>query len=385
MTDVPRWRAVWLASATTELRRWSRHRAAVASALLLPIVMATLLTLALGNDATRLAVRIVVVDGDGGPAGEAFTRDILGDPDVREVVEVVRMAGTEAEARRMVDEGEADAGIVIGEGLSAALASIGDPGRRSELPGIDVLRSDDQPLAGDIAHLLVDQFESRSRATAVTLSRTGSAPAEPWPLRVVLTAPDGVPLDGARHAGPSVGMFSVLMTVGFVAYRLLLDRQTGVVERLASAPIARSAVLLGRATAALVLGALSLGALVVTMQGVLGRSWGPPLPLMVVIGALLIAMAGIGALIGALARTPGEVQTFSLGLAFVFALASGQFGRGAPPAFADWLPTSHALDAFALLATESADLTMVLPQISALLAFGIGASAVAVACSRRFV
>jgi ABC-2 type transport system permease protein len=376
----PRWSGVAWAAAGTELRRWRRQRLAVAAALVVPIAMAALVSLALGTDVGALSATLAVADEDRGPAATAFRREVLGSPAVRDAVAVEEVDG-EAAARRLVDDEDVDAAIVVPAGITERLASEG----RS---GIEVVRGDAEPIAGDLAALLVDQFDIRARAQVLAAERAGADPPEPWRLQVAVTTPGGDRLDAATYYGPAVGLFFVLVTMGLAASQLVADRQRGVVERLAAAPAPRSAVVVGRAAAAVTVGALSLGTLAAAMQLLFGRSWGPPIPVIAVTAATLVGMGGVTAVLATVARAPDQAQALAVGVAFVLALASGSFtppGGADRPAVAAWVPTTHALDAYALLTTERAGLAAVGPAIAALVAFGAAGVLVTSVLARRLV
>lgn len=378
MTEARRWLLTAWTTATTELRRWLRSRAAVASAVVLPVGMTALMTVAIADADFHAA--FAVVDEDGGPVAAAFVDDALGSPAVKEVVDVRRVA-TESAARRMLDSDDVAAAIVLPAELSESLA-VAEEGGTAPVGRIDVLRSDDHPIAGDLAVLVVKQFETRLRATSIAVANDVAPPTGPAPLELTVTAPGGSPLEGATEWGPPVGVFFLLATLGFGAQRLVTDRQRGLVERLAAAPVAPSAVLAGRAGATVLVGGLSLGMVALSSQLVFGQSWGPSRALLVVVVAVVVAMGGIAALVALLARTPGQAQALSVGLGFAFVLASGSFGPATRPSFAELVPTTHAIDAFALLATENAQLATVAPSIAALLGFGAGAALLAWIVSR---
>jgi ABC-2 type transport system permease protein len=357
----------------TELRRWSRQPVAVLTALVLPIVLAVLTSFALGGEDDAFSTTFAVVDRDRGPAADGFVGQALRGPGTRDVVDV-RAVATERGARALLRDGTVGAVVVLPDGLSERVAS-GEP------LGVEVLRSDETPMAGDLAALLAQQFEIRSRAVSRAVARTGAEPAGPWPLDVAVTAPDGARLDAATHYGPTVGVFFVLVTLGFAAHRLVADRQHGIVDRMAATSLSRSAELMGRATAGVLVGVVSMLILALTMLVVSGRTWGAPLPLAAVVAAVAIAMVGVASLIAALVRTPDQAQALSVGVAFVFALASGSLAPpgtvGSRPALAELVPTTHALDAFAQLATEQGGVGAVAPALAVLVAFGVGGALLA--------
>lgn len=374
------WLGVAWAAAGTELRRWRRQRVAVAAALVVPLAMAALISAALGTDIGGFSATLVVVDHDRGPAAAAFRDEALGARAVRDVVAVEEVASERA-ARRLVDDEAVDAALVLPAGISERLAADG----RS---GIEVVTGETDPIANDLAVLLVEQFDVRARAQVLASERTGGRPPEPWPLEVVVTTPGGDRLDAATYYGPALGLFFVLVTMGFVGSQLVADRQRGVVDRLASAPVPPSAVVVGRAMAAVALGGLSMGTLAAGMQLLFGRSWGPPLPVLALTLAVVVALGGTAAVIASLARTSEQAQTLSIGTAFVFALASGSFtppGATARSVLAPWVPTTHALDAYTLVSTERAGIASVAPALAALLAFGGAAVLLTSALTRRWV
>jgi hypothetical protein len=382
-----------------ELRRWRRHRLAVVSALVLPAAVAALASVALGGDAPALRLTFAVVDHERGVASRAFVEEALGAPPVAEIVDV-RPTASEAEARRLVDADEADALIVLPPGLATRLtpgaAEAGEGERTGKgvrtgeagggAAGIEVVAGD--PLAGDIAAMVVDQYVTRARTMAVAQAATGRAPAGPWPLAVELRAPGGRPLDAARHYGPGAGLFFVLVGAGFAAQRAVADRRRGLVDRLATTPAAPVMVAAGRAVAALGVGGLSLATTAAVMHLLFGRGWGPPLAVAAVGAASVVALAGVAAVVAALSRTPEQAAVLSTGVAFVFALASGLLSPpgsiGERSALAPLVPTTYASEAFGLLATDpAAGLGAVAGPVAALCSFGVAGGLATALLGRR--
>jgi ABC-2 type transport system permease protein len=380
---VTEWPATAATTAGLELRRWAREPVAVASTLILPLVIAALISTALGGDTSRYRTSVAVVDRDGGAGADLFADRVLDDPHVRDVVRA-RPVATVREATALLDSDDVGAVVVLPAGLTARLAEGAPPHGPDE--AITVLPGDDDPIAGDLASLLVDQFEVRARAVTLVQRQTGQAPGEAWPLEVTVGAPGGRALDAASHYGPALGLFFVMVTMGFAAARLVADRQRGVVERLAAGPAPPAAVVTGRALAAVALGGLSLSVLAVAMGVLFGSGWGRAVPVLVVTLAVVVALGGVAAVIAALARTPQQAQALTLGVSFLFALASGSFappGTSLRPAFAVLAPTTHALDAFAVLTTENAGVGAVLPEVTALCLIGLAGLALTALLTRR--
>jgi ABC-2 type transport system permease protein len=366
-----------------ELRcRW-RERSSVASAVVLPVALAALVTAVLGREAPDVRFTFAVVDRADDAASAAFIDEALGHPTVAEVVDTRRVA-TERAADRLLDADDVDAVVILPDDLGARLADgIGDTGITVEAA---------EPLAGDLGAMVVDRYVTRARTTAVALARTGHAPTGDWPLRVELAAPGGQRLDAAHHYGPGIGMFFVLVGVGFAAQRLVADRRRGLVDRMATTPASPLAIAFGRALAALAIGALSLGSCALAMQVLFERPWGPPLPLAVLVAATVLALAGVAAVVAVISRTPEQASLAGSAVAFAFALASGTFSPpgsfGTRPPLAELVPTTHALDGFALLATEPpgaglAGLAPILAPIGALGAFALAGGLATALLTRR--
>ena len=110
------------------------------------------------------------------------------------------------------------------------------------------------------------------------------------------------------------------------------------------------------------------------MQVLFGAGWGPPATVAALVLATSFAYAGLAAVIAAVVRTPGQAQGVAAAVAFLLALASGSF---TPPGaavlhlpLAGVLPSTVALDGFALATTERAGLGEVAPALVALVEVG---------------
>jgi ABC-2 type transport system permease protein len=353
------------ATARVELRRWVRQPQAVAAALVAPVAVASLVSLALGGEPT-IDGTVAVVDLDRGPAATAFVEDALGEPRVTEVL-AVREVDDRAEAARLVEDGSVAAAVVLPAGMTEGIAA------GTARP--EVVRPDEPSIGADVAELVAEVFATRARATGAALAATGRPlPAAPG-LEVAPVAPGGRALDAATHFGPAIGLFFVMLALGFAVDGHVADRRRGLVDRVAATPASPAAVAAGRALAALAIGCLSLAVTAVTMQLAFGRGWGPTTSVAALAVAVAVAFAGLAATVAAVVRTPGQAQGLTVALAFGMALASGSFtppgtSTGRPP-LAELLPTTMALDGFALTTTEAAGLGALAPMLGGLVAVGV--------------
>ena len=217
---------------------------------------------------------------------------------------------------------------------------------------------------------MADSYTRRARAVAA-----GAGEGDGASLTVEPVAPGGRALDAAAHYGPAVGLFFVMVALGYAVDAQVTDRRLGVADRLASTPAPASAVVAARVATALALGAVSLAMTALAMQVLFGAGWGPPATVAALVLATSFAYAGLAAVIAAVVRTPGQAQGVAAAVAFLLALASGSF---TPPGaavldlpLAGVLPSTVALDGFALATTERAGLGEVAPALVALVEVGI--------------
>ncbi|MEO6628424.1 MAG: ABC transporter permease [Aquihabitans sp.] len=364
-----------LATAGLDLRRWFRQPLAVVMAIALPAVVAVLVSTALGGEA-RLSTRWAVVDHDRGPAAAAFRTEALGSPAIAGLVTVENR--DLASARRRLDDGKVSAVLVIPAGLSESLAS-------SKPSPIQVLEPSDVGLGTDLARLVADQFLIRSWAEATVVAKSGDRIGA-WPLEVKVESATGNRLDAATFYGPAIGMFFVLLTLGFAAQTHVADRQSGVVDRMTTMGSPPGAVLVGRSLAGGVIGGVSFATTALTMALVFDRSWGPPGPVLALIGAVLLFSIGMAAAIASIARTPAQAQLATTGIAFLLALGSGSFnppGSTGRPWFSPIVPTSWSLDGFAELAVDGAGIGAIDRELVLLAVVGAALAGMATLVSAR--
>lgn len=364
-----------LATAGLDLRRWLRQPLAVVMAVALPAVVAVLVSTALGGE-TRFSTRWAVVDGDRGPAAAAFREEALGSPAIAGLVTVENL--DLPSARRRLDDGKVSAVFVVPAGLSASLATT------TPLP-IQVLEPGDVGLGTDLARLVASQFQIRSWAEATAVAANGDRIGA-WPLEVEVESATGNRLDAATFYGPAIGMFFVLLTLGFAAQTHVADRQSGVVARMGTLGSSSGAVIVGRSMTGGVIGGVSFATTALTMALVFDRSWGPPGPVLALIVAVLLFSIGLASAIASVARTPAQAYLATTGIAFLLALGSGSFnppGSTGRPWFSRAVPTSWSLDAFSELAVDGAGIGAIDSELVLLTVVGAALVGMATVVSAR--
>src|SRR5690606_13591596 len=129
-----------------------------------------------------------------------------------------------------------------------------------------------------------------------------AAEAEPLVGLTTLEAADRQ-LGMTSYLAAGMAAFFVFFTVQWGVTGLLEERQLGTLPRLLAAPIPPSAVQIGKALGAFVLGIVAMSVLAVASATLLGASWGPWQGTAVLIVALVLAALGIMALVGSFAKT----------------------------------------------------------------------------------
>ena len=178
-------------------------------------------------------------------------------------------------------------------------------------------------------------------------------------------------------------MFAFFL-VGFMAESILGEKEAGSFRRLLAAPIQRGTVIAGKMVAFVgvvflqMLLLLGLGSALFDMP--LGDS---PLGLVALTLTLALASTGMGMAVGSLARTRKQAGNIGMVLGFVLYLASGLTSSShylSNPAFqsegfsyylAHLTPNAHAFDGFVKLMLNGGGLEDILPNMLALLGFGV--------------
>lgn len=200
------------------------------------------------------------------------------------------------------------------------------------------------------------------------------------PQRVTLTVtPAGKRREipgGFEQAIPGTTvMFTLLVLLTSGSVLLVLERKEGLLRRLASAPLSRTTVLLGKWGGRFILGMIQLGVAMAvgTLIPFFGMSWGPDVPMLLVVLAVYGALvAFLGILLGNLARTEGQAVGIGVLASNVLAALGGCWWPiEITPAWmqklALLLPTGWTMDALHKLVSFGAGPESVLPHLAVLL------------------
>ncbi|MBD0842096.1 ABC transporter permease [Streptomyces sp. TRM68416] len=351
---------VVLAIAAKDLRQRLRDRSAWVIVFLAPVLISALMALAFNNN-DEFRANLGVVDLDGGPAATGLVQVLTG-PELDDTVQV-RSYDTEAAARRAVDAGDVHAAIVVPQGFTRSLHG-------GAANAVTVLDSVDYGLQAQLARAVTESYVAQvnadrlSVATAVAAGAAETDVPELAARAALLRLPEEVraeglpddPLKVISYFGPSMGMFFVLFSVGFGARSYFVEQQQGTLDRIAAAPVARSALLIGKSVSTFVYSLAGLATVTVVSWLAFDADWADPFGVAALSVAMAVCVVCLTALVIALVRTEQQAQGLASILVFALVLLGGNFvfASGTTPAIrtlALFTPNGWALRGFTDLGT----------------------------------
>jgi len=359
--------------AVADLRRRMRKRTFFLTAVVGPIVLATIISLAFGG--STFDATIGIVDDDGSPVSQRFVDGVTASEADGLSFEVL---GSARAARTAVDDGDVGAAVVVPAGFADSL--------QTDAPGdLVVVTSSDGVISAEIARAVAATFTDRANAArlaaATSVAAGGPVPTDDTlaaidlPVQVETTGTGG-DVSPAAYFGPSMGLLFLFLSVSAIARDLLAERRIGLLDRVRAGPVSDAAILAGKGAGVVVVGVSSLLVIwAVTSLG-LGADWGDPVGVVLLIVAAALVVAGVAGLIAGVARTEQSADSLATAAAFVFALLGGTF---IPPGnLPDTLqrltvltPTGWAMRGFAELSAGGGDVASVVPHLLVLLGWAL--------------
>ena len=384
--------------ATKDLKQLLRDRKAAFFLIVMPIAFTLLFSFLFGGqeeEDPRLEVGFV--DQDGG----LLSAHLLSLLEASDTVRPVALTDvTAAEARQQVQDGDLAAVLIIPAGYSDPVLTLS-----GDLPSKPILIADRDSDAGRVAEngvqtavarllesaqaaqLVAQAYQARGGTADAAfireaLERAIGAWAEP-PVTITVRRsgaaeeePGGD--EGTAHA--SAGMLVQFAMAGLIGASevLVLERKSGALRRLLTTPISRLEILLGHFLAMLVMILLQLAILVAFGQLALGVEYlRTPVATLLMVLATALWSAGMGLLLGVVARTEEQAMTISI---VVMLLLSALGGAWIPleftgPAFqtvGHLMPTAWAVDGFENLVIRGLGIESVLLPAAILLAYAAG-------------
>jgi len=209
-----------------------------------------------------------------------------------------------------------------------------------------------------------------------------------WQLDVSPAGQRQIIPSGFEQAIPGIlVMFTLLVLLTSGSSSLVIERQQGLLRRLASAPMSRTEVVAGKWGGRIALAVLQIGSALVIGTLVFKMHWGPDIAMIfLVLFAWAAFCASAGLLLGSLANTEGQAS----GLGVLFANILAALGGCWWPIeiTPEWMqslqmliPTGWTMDALHKLISFEAGAVSAIPNVVALL---IGALLIAALAINRF-
>lgn len=391
-------RAAWLIT-SKELRVQVRRRSLFVLGFVAPFALAFVMNIVFGgidepDGSITFDVGLVVLDEGDAADGFAATIDSIAESGLLDVTRL----DTEEAARAAVDDGDVAAAWVVPDGFSEG---VGSPDGTAT---ITVIAEVDSPTTASVARSIAQSFAVRTgtgRMAAIVGVSTGAVPAteadalaeEVASAVPLLTTADvestATILDTTTLLMAGMALFFAFFTAGMPLLGIVEERDQSTLDRLLVAPIPAGSVLAGKTVAALILGTISLVALVAASSVIMGADWGPLVAAIPLGVAAIVAVAGIMSIAGSLARTAEAAGNVQAIVAVVLAILGGAF---VPiPASSDGLLatlqelTPHGWFFEGLGAIQAGDAAAALPAIGVLLAMGAVTLAIGTSLARRVI
>ena len=225
--------------------------------------------------------------------------------------------------------------------------------------------------------VLADAFVIASRGAAIERDAFTELAASPRALSLDVR-PAGrraVPPTGVGQAVPGT-MVLLIMLVALTggSIHLVLERNQGLLSRLATTPISRPAIVLGKLAGRVGVAAVQIAFAMLSAVVLFRFDWGPSLPM---VAAVLLGWALFNAafsvLVGSLARTTGQAMGIGILTTVVLASLGGAWWpiEIAPvwmQRLAAFVPTGWAMDAMHKLVSFGYEPMAALPQLLGLVA-----------------
>ena len=238
-----------------------------------------------------------------------------------------------------------------------------------------------------LADIVVAESRNNNVLTADTLLALNAMPRI-WNLDTQATGQRQDIPSGFEQTIPGIlVMFTLLVLLTSGASMLTVERNEGLLRRLACAPISRTELVAGKWTSRMALAIVQVGVALIFGTFLFDMHWGPDLWMVaVVLGGWAAFCASAGLLLGSVAST--EAQATGLGVLFANVLAALGGCWWPIEITPDWmqfvqklLPTGWTMDALHKLISFQSGPASALPHIAAL---SVGAVVVAMLAINRF-
>jgi ABC-type Na+ efflux pump permease subunit len=348
-----------------DARHQLRSRETLLWAFVMPVVFAYFIGTIIGNYARsqgldRMALLV--------PENAGFLADQLArrlEALDYQVVRVAEAADLEGYSRRLrIPRGFTEL-VLAGEPVTLTAERAGS-GLDADYDHVRLSRA----VYGVLADLIVLGKQGQP-VTAAALEQLARRPRK-LTLEVTCAGRRKVPPTGYEQSVPGSMVFLVLVVLFTSGVSLTMERHQGILRRLASCPMSRGAVVLGKWGARMTVGVLQIVVAMLAGTVLFGVRWGPNLPAVLAVLFAFASLAAIsGMLLGNFGRTAAQVMAVGVLVANVLACLGGcwwpiEVAPAWAQGLAHFLPTGWVMDALHQLVNFGADPSAVLPQLAAL-------------------
>jgi ABC-2 type transport system permease protein len=375
-----------------DLRQRFRDRSAFVIAVVAPVVIAALMSLAF-HGVENFGFTLGIVNLDRGPIAAGITKS-LEDPALRKVV-TTRQITSAAAARAEIQGNKIGAALVIPAGFSASVVA-------DKPASLTTMRSANNAIAGDVTSSIASSFVAQvnaDRLALVTAAAAGASASEidraaqtiaqlKIPVQAVQRPIGARELKVISYYSPGMALFFLFFTITYVARSFFVERSQGMIERMRAAPVRPAEILAGKALSVLVYGGLSLLIVGVVTSAAFGASWGPVLPALVLGAAVVVAVVCLTAFVIGVSRTQRQAEGISSIIVFGLSILGGNFffisqAPSAMKRLALLTPNGLALRGFTDLATIGGGFGTIAQPVLGIVAFSAIVAAVAVFLAPR--
>lgn len=174
-----------------------------------------------------------------------------------------------------------------------------------------------------LADLVVHAADGES-ASAASFARLAAAPRNLRLEVVPAGARQHIPHGFEQTVPGTMVMFTMLVLLTSGAILLVIEREEGLLRRLASAPVPRGAVVLGKWVGKMALGLVQLGFAMLAGSVLFGMNWGTALPMVAVVLVAWAAFnASLGIALAGLARSQGQMAGIGVVATLLLAALGG--------------------------------------------------------------
>ncbi len=381
------------------LKTTYRSRASLIFSLIMPLVFTGVLGVTIGGgngggEPARWAV--AVADADGG----ALAGSLVGRLQARPELAVSRLPQEAAIAAAA--KGDFVAAVVIPAGFGQALQDGRSPtvqfvangtALRSAQSAEQAVRAATSEVAGTVEAArtsvavaerlgLFGKGADRAAYFADALARAGAQWTTARPLAVQaepvtrLVNTDQI-AGGFEQSSPGMLVTFALVSILNGAIVLIIEREQGTLRRLLVMPMRKAGILAGKLLAIFVAGLIQAAILILVGQVAFGVNWGQaPLALVLLLLAFSFSVTSLGMLIAGVARTYAQANALANLLMYsIAALGGAWWPIEITPAWmqriAQATPTCWAMQGFSDIITRGLGLSAILPELAALVGFGV--------------